>query len=615
MEFQGKRQAARGKVSEKGEVMTEISRRKFLQGALLAGAGAAGAGALAACSPSQASSGSGASSGSAGTGSAAASTPTDTSGYPWGAGDYPWEKTPPTIAEADIEEELECDVVVVGAGISGSCAIRAAAEEGADVIFFEKTGDVTASSSQMAILGGKVMATWGRDGIDKDLIVDHEMDECCYFPKRAIWNEWAVHGHEVFDWYIGVADTYIAKDQYDNIEDHEYYVTPQYYPLPTHYDWTKEKYPTFPISVTMTQAAHNKAGVEKAIAEYGARPYYKHAVKQLIKEGDRVTGCYAYNYETGKYKKVAAKKGVILCTGDYSSNKDLLAYFVPDVFKNGNITMYMNVDPDGVQCNQGDGLWLGDWVGARVQQHHAPMIHHMGQEGHETDMYLPIAGVTPWLRLDKFGNRFMNEEVPGQQNENQQEHLKDCRSYLIFDENWSKQLEYMPASHGCDCYLLEEGSGHIEGGVTLSDMANAVENGQIYKADTLEALFDILNKEEGFDKEQGLKSVARYNELCKNGYDEDFGKSSWRLFAIETGPFYASRIGLANMLAVCGGLESDEQAHTFDADRNIIPGLYVAGNIHGSTYGVQYPIAVAGICSALCMYYGYVAGKNAAKGV
>lgn len=592
--------------------MSEISRRKFLQGALLVGAGAAGAGALAACSPST-NSAAETDGGTADSGSGAA-TGSDASGYPWGAGDYPWEKTPSAIADGDTEEELECDVVVVGAGISGACAIRAAAEGGADVIFFEKSESVTASSSQMAVLGGQVMATWGRDGIDKEMIVDHEMDECSYFPKRAIWSKWAEHGHEVFDWYIGVGDTYICKDQYESTEEHDYFVTPQYYPAPKYYDWTKEKYPAFPVSVTMSQGALNIACVEKVIAENGVRPYYKHAVKQLIKDGDRVTGCYAYNYDTGKYKKVKANKGVILCTGDYSSNKDLIAYFVPNTFTNDNITMYMTIDPEGVQANQGDGLWMGDWIGAKIQQHHAPMIHHMGQEGHETDMILPVAGVTPWLRLDKYGNRFMNEDVPGQQNENQQENLKDFRSYNIFDDNWREQLEYMPATHGVDCYLLEEGSPHIEGGVTESDMNNAVEEGNILKADTLEALFDLL-ADEGLDKAQALKSVERYNELAAKGYDDDFGKTASRLFPIEKAPFYCSKIGLANMLAVCGGLESDEDCHTFDRDRNIIPGLYVAGNIQGSKYAVQYPIAVAGVCSSQAMYYGYVAGKSAATGV
>ena len=63
---------------------------------------------------------------------------------------------------------------------------------------------------------------------------------------------------------------------------------------------------------------------------------------------------------------------------------------------------------------------------------------------------------------------------------------------------------------------------------------------------------------------------------------------------------------------VCiGGLESDENCHTFDADRNVIPGLYVAGNVQGNRFATEYPIGLKGVSHSMAMYYGYVAGKNA----
>ena len=45
-----------------------------------------------------------------------------------------------------------------------------------------------------------------------------------------------------------------------------------------------------------------------------------------------------------------------------------------------------------------------------------------------------------------------------------------------------------------------------------------------------------------------------------------------------------------------------------------IPGLYVAGNIQGNRYAVEYPICMKGVSHSMCMYYGYVAGKNAVHG-
>ena len=46
--------------------------------------------------------------------------------------------------------------------------------------------------------------------------------------------------------------------------------------------------------------------------------------------------------------------------------------------------------------------------------------------------------------------------------------------------------------------------------------------------------------------------------------------------ALENCPFYADKFECALLLVICGGLESDEDCHTYDTNRNIIPGLYVA---------------------------------------
>lgn len=74
-----------------------------------------------------------------------------------------------------------------------------------------------------------------------------------------------------------------------------------------------------------------------------------------------------------------------------------------------------------------------------------------------------------------------------------------------------------------------------------------------------------------------LASIERYNKLAKDGYDADFGKKASRMFALENGPFHADKFECALLLVICGGLESDEDCHTFDENGNIIPGLYVAG--------------------------------------
>lgn len=57
----------------------------------------------------------------------------------------------------------------------------------------------------------------------------------------------------------------------------------------------------------------------------------------------------------------------------------------------------------------------------------------------------------------------------------------------------------------------------------------------LFVADTLEELAE----QAGIEKEAFLQEVAHYNEMCKNGVDEDFGKNARNLKPIVQGPFYA----------------------------------------------------------------------------
>lgn len=87
-----------------------------------------------------------------------------------------------------------------------------------------------------------------------------------------------------------------------------------------------------------------------------------------------------------------------------------------------------------------------------------------------------------------------------------------------------------------------------------------------------------------------------------------------KYFALENGPFYAAECGVALTLANLGGLESDSDCHVYNTDREIIPGLYVAGAPQGGRFNVQYPISLKGLSCGMCMVFGKIAGENAAAG-
>lgn len=543
--------------------------------------------------------------------------------------DEDWLGTEPEIDESKVAKTVDVDVAVVGCGIAGVAACRSVAEDGGLVAAFEKADGPQCRSGEYAVINGKVQAKWGRDTWTReqiDDIIDSHMVESTYRCKRSIMSKWAHNIGDAFDWWVEAnPDLYYAETTRSAIPDEsaDNFIIPIFYPLPEHYDWKQERFPCYPTSVEFKPDQHVtvEANMQKAIDTGNVQTFYGCFVEKLIMENGRCVGLYARDAATGEYIKCNASKGVILSTGDYSQNTKMLKHFCPEVIENNIQCLFTNVDVEGNFTNQGDGIQLGMWAGAQVQQSHAPMIHHMG--GGADLAGVGVMGNAGFLNLDLNGKRFMNEDLPGQQLENQIELQKNRESWQIFDSNWPEQLPYMPAAHGGACYY-EDYASEDEGPKNNTTYRNykspyqleaAVADGRALKADTLEELVAEIYPDDTAAQQTALDSIQRYNELAKAGYDEDFHKPASRMWAVENGPFYADKFTTALLLVCIGGLESDEDCHTFDADRNVIPGLYVAGNIQGNRFATEYPIGLKGVSHSMAMYYGYVAGKNALKDI
>ena len=534
--------------------------------------------------------------------------------------DEDWLGTEPEIDESKVAKTVDVDVAVVGCGIAGVAACRSVAEDGGLVAAFEKADGPQCRSGEYAVINGKVQAKWGRDTWTReqiDDIIDSHMVESTYRCKRSIMSKWAHNIGETFDWWVEAnPDLYYAETTRSAIPDEnaDNFIIPIFYPLPEHYDWKQERFPCYPTSVEFKPDQHVtvEANMQKAVDTGNVQTFYGCFVEKLIMDNGRCVGLYARDAATGEYIKCNASKGVILSTGDYSQNTKMLKHFCPEVIENNIQCLFTNVDVEGNFTNQGDGIQLGMWAGAQVQQSHAPMIHHMG--GGADLAGVGVMGNAGFLNLDLNGKRFMNEDLPGQQLENQIELQKNRESWQIFDSNWPEQLPYMPAAHGGACYY-EDYASEDEGPKNNTTYRNykspyqleaAVADGRAVKADTLEELVAKIYPDDTAAQQTALDSIQRYNELAK---------PASRMWAVENGPFYADKFTTALLLVCIGGLESDEDCHTFDADRNVIPGLYVAGNIQGNRFATEYPIGLKGVSHSMAMYYGYVAGKNALKDI
>ena len=366
--------------------------------------------------------------------------------------------------EPDVQasETQDFDVVVIGAGLSGICAARAAAEEGAKVAIVEKSASFNCRSGEYALLNGSLNKRWGRENIvDEDVVVDRLMRECTFRNKRPILKKWASHAHEVMDWFIEaypeltICDTtrqVVTQEQFD-----KGILVPLAWPQPEHYDYRNERVPHLPLQHGIPLLPQGSAGfvveanLNKAI-EAGAKTFYGCFGTKLLKDGDgRVTGVIIRDAQNGnKYIQLNAAKGVILATGDNSGDEKIMKHFAPEVVEKQIMNMgamgMLGVDVEGNSVETGDGLRMGAWIGAKVQDHHAPITHHMGSG----------MGITPFLQLNKRGERFMNECIPGQQLENQIELQPECTSFQLYDAKWGEQIPYMPANHGGLCYIIPE---------------------------------------------------------------------------------------------------------------------------------------------------------------
>ena len=528
-----------------------------------------------------------------------------------------WLGTEPAISDSDVDEEYTADVVVIGTGIAGVAATRSAVEEGASVIVVEKTEEFFGRGGTYTSVNGPLNKQLEMPEYDIDEVVDELMRASSFRVKRPIIKRWAEESGETVNWFVHAKeDIYLAEKSFADIPDEhkDLFVKPFHWPIHENWDPSDQIYPIYTAAFQVGPGAANDRMCRKNL-EYAEEHgdvdihYSTFAKKLILDDTGRVTGVYAEC--NGKIVKFNATKGLVLATGDYANNETMLKAFAPECIENGNDpkSIWSTNDALGQKTNIGDGHRMATWIGAQMQQNHAPMLHNMGG----------VLGVAPFIFLNSDGVRFMNENIPGQQLENQIDLCLGKYAYQIFDDNWREEIPLMPCSHGIPGKYYADGeatpvNNSIFNGktaITESGFQKSIESGVTITADTLEELLDKLE----INKEQALASIQHYNEMCDEGKDSDFAKVAKYMFKCEKGPFYAAKITPTVLLVVCGGLSSDENCHIFNQDNNVIPGIYVAGNVQGDRFAIEYPIEFPGLSLSMAMVYGRIAGYNAVHGI
>ena len=312
---------------------------------------------------------------------------------------------------------------------------------------------------------------------------------------------------------------------------------------------------------------------------------------RLLREGkNRVNGVIAQNSQ-GDYIQFNVSKAVVLCTGDYGNNRQMVEKYCWESASRV-VTLY---DPP---VNTGDGHKMGMWIGAAIDDPpHCVLFFDWPVWAKEALFNLARQ---PWLYVNLNGERFMNEDLPWGYEANQILRQPGGVAWSVWDAKWEQEVPKMRSqcckNMGPPTYLWDP-----------KWLDSALKKGNVLTASTIDELAQKME----VPVETFKTTIARYNELARNGKDLDFGKYPDRLTTMEQPLFYASKM-MGVYLVILGGLKINTKLQVLDTEGNAIPGLYAAGNVSGSFFGSMYPTTTPGVTHSRAWTFGRLAGLNAA---
>lgn len=561
----------------------DLSRRGFLTGS--AAVGALAAFGLAGCSP-------------------AASGDKAAGGSKKDAAKTTWRDQPEA---PEITETVEADLVVVGAGNGGIVAAATAAQNGAKAIVLEKAGQIAQAREAIGALNAEADH---QEDVAK--LMNHANQVESGDANMLMYKTWAEKSGEMITW---MKETLEPKGMCFPFEWHAPDDPHAYYPAMCYNPIMGEYMPDGP---NYGAYAHLEVLADVFTNDLGGEIRFNTPAQQLVQdESGKVTGVIALDAD-GKGIQFNASNGVIICTGGYGANTEMLNDLAEGNTKWCGLT--------SATTETGDGIRMALWAGAQLEAGGAAMIWNRAilPDGFEFnddrmggDIFLP--GSQPFLHVNINGERFMNEDqcypMSYAAGANQPGHY----SWIVWDGDYWEDIQKFdtggcsrltPAPSGtafnADVYDCEQITKEHLDSFWLDPR---LENGSLKKADTL----DELAKAMEFDAEQTATfkaTVERYNQMADAGEDTDFGKPAYRLSDVKTAPFYAARIAGA-LLVTIHGVITDVNSQPLNEAGKPIDGLYVCGNDQGGFYPHNYPSNFTGINAGRTATFARIAAKHA----
>jgi len=467
------------------------------------------------------------------------------------------------------QETLKSEIIIIGGGGSGLAAAIGAAEKGARVVLLEKRKKAGGDTA----LAGGLFAT--ESPVQKRLRAEAHSE---VFIKAAM-----SHSHWKTDPRILRAFVYKSGDTIDWLEKMgvKFFDIGQFLPLngPRIFHLPQE-----------LGAGVVNVLVKKCL-DLGVRVLYETAAKRILTSGNgNVTGVLATAKE--KELKIAAKS-VILASGGYAGNKELLKKYYPFYTE--------DLIPIGLP-HMGDGLLMAMEIGAATEGLGTLLLRGPHFRGSMDVVHVAMEPNTIWV--NKRGERFVDEMTgfnwPEAANALNRQPDKIC--YSLFDEQIKQSF-------------IEEGliKGYRDPPLTkltkLGERLQAeAEKGRVKISDSWEEIARWM----GADPQVLKSTIDDYNFFCDHGYDDGFFKTPKVLAPLRTPPYYALKC-YQGFLGTIGGIKINHHMEILNQQDDPMPGLYGAGTVAGGWESDTYCLQLSGSAFGFALNSGRIAGENAAQ--
>lgn len=516
-----------------------------------------------------------------------------------------WLGTEPSIPDSLITEDVNTDIVIVGAGNAGMAAALYAAQNNLDFRVVESGSSVQETRHWFGAIDSAAAKAAGADPVDRKMLLSEISRYAEGRCNQSVVKMWIEESADLYDFVASYMESapynysckFTAGETAHWPEECSEHNTVYFFPEQEHTYIGAEK--------------SRNVVFEECLERLGHSIDFNTSLVKLLTSDSKVTGIIAQNVDDGHFVRYNASRGVLLCCGGYDGNPLMLQALDPSSVE---VTTCTNASPR----DRGMGIRAAVWAGARLDPCPATMLFDRGLVGNGVDAGLAKnskafgglefpgtlkqynTGTQPFLKVNRRGERFANESSPYNDILYAAGNQPGGVYAQICDANFYEDILRF-ATIGCSAGAQVEGRAQ-----SLFDRYE--EEGLIQKADTLEELADKM----GFTdeaKETFLATCERYNGLYDAGEDTDFGKPAVRLSELRTAPFYGAWLG-GSILCTMQGISINGNAQALSAqDREPIEGLYVAGNNAGSMFAANYPCLLPGLRCGSAMVQGIKAIK------